>query len=316
MSLAAKQESARIESSSARARFNTFGRLHYKRQLLILLIPYLLGLLVLVVLPALLSIPIAFTEYNALSPAEWIGLQNFQEMFSDDLFWNAVRISAFFIIVAVPLRVMGAVLLASLLYKRSRANSAARSIVYLPTIIPDVAYALLWLYIFNPLYGPLGWVLQIFGIYGGAWLLFPNIAPYALVLMLLWPIGEGFVLMLAALQDIPGELHEAAATDGATGWQRFRLITMPLLAPAILLLFLRDTILSFQTTFVPVLVTFEGGKPYYSTQLLPVYIWQNASEYQRFGYAASMTWVMYGITAVIVLAQFLVFRRWRNALYD
>ena len=291
-------------------------RFTYKRQIWILLLPYLLGLILLVLLPALLSIPFAFTDYNALSPPTWIGFDNFKEMFSDDLFWNGVWVSLFFIGIAVPLRVLGALLLAFLLHKRSRSNSFFRSVVYLPTIVPDVAYALLWFYIFNPLFGPLGWILSLFGIYPGAWLLFPGPAKFGLVLMMLLPIGEGFVLMLAAFQDIPGELHESGAIDGATGAQRFRHITLPLLAPALLLLTLRDTVLSFQTTFVPVMVTFEGGSPYYATQLLPVYIWLNAADYQRYGYAASMTWVMYALTAVIIAAQFLVARRWRNALYD
>lgn len=295
------------------------GWLSYKRQLLLLLVPYLLGLLVLVAIPALLSIPFAFTDYDALSPPQWIGLENFGRMFSDRLFWNGLGVSLFFIALAVPLRVAGALLLAFLLQKSTRANKFFRSIVYLPTVVPDVAYALLWLYIFNPLYGPLNWLLK--ALYGpgpasDGWMLVPDSARLGIVLMLLFPIGEGFVLMLAALQDIPAELQESGAVDGASGWQRFRHITMPLLAPAILLLFFRDTVLSFQITLVPSIITAEIGKPYYATLFLPVYIWQNAADYQEFGYAASLTWIMYIITAAVILLQFLVARRWRNAMYD
>ncbi|MDQ3929905.1 MAG: sugar ABC transporter permease [Chloroflexota bacterium] len=315
MSLATGRRRAGEARASALDRLLLLGRLSYKRQLFILLLPYLLGLFGLVVLPALLSIPFAFTDYDALSPPEWIGLGNFREMSGDWLFWNGLSASLFFIAIAVPLRVLGAVLLAFLLQKSTRVNKFIRGIVYLPTIVPDVAYALLWLYIFNPLYGPLNWVLGALGIFPGAWLLFPLPAKFAIVIMMLFPIGEGFVLMLAAHQDIPGELQEAAAADGATGWQRFWHITMPLLAPAILLLLFRDTVLSFQSNFVPGLITTEGG-PYHATEFLPIYIWTNASEYQRFGYASAMTWVMYAITAIVILLQFLVARRWRNALYE
>ncbi|HYO48671.1 MAG TPA: sugar ABC transporter permease [Chloroflexia bacterium] len=316
MSLATERQQAGEARTSPLDRFSFLGRLNYKRQLSLLLLPYLFGLLLLVVCPALLSIPFAFTDYDALSPPQWIGLDNFQEMFADRLFWNGLGVSVFFIVVAVPLRVLGALFLAFLLHKSTRVNKFFRSLVYLPTIVPDVAYALLWLYIFNPLYGPLNWILPVFGPHTEGWMLVEWPARFGIVLMMLLPIGEGFVLMLAALQDIPSELQESAAVDGASPWQRFWNITMPLLAPAILLLFFRDTVMSFQITFVPSIITAEIGKPYYATLFLPVYIWQTATEYQNFGYAASMTWLMYIITAVVIFLQFVVARRWRNALYD
>jgi multiple sugar transport system permease protein len=317
MSLATKEQATRRDTRSGLARLITSRRIPYNRQLLILLLPYLVGLVVLVLLPALISIPFAFADYDAISPPRWIGLGNFAEMAGDWRFWNGLGVSLFFIALAVPLRVLGALLLAFLLHKRSRANGIARSIVYLPTIIPDVAYALLWLFIFNPLFGPLNWILRIFGVGIGfeGWLLETWPARFALVFMMLWPIGEGFVLMLAALQDIPGELREAATVDGASGWQRFSQITLPLLAPALLLLLFRDTVMSFQSNFVPALIT-TGGGPYYATQVLPLYIYINFSDYQRFGYASSMTWVMYLVTILVIALQFIVARRWRNALYD
>ena len=289
------------------------GGLGYKRQLWLMLLPYLLGVLGLVILPALLSVPFAFTDYDALSAPEWVGLDNFTEMFSDRLFWNGLGVSMFFIVLAVPLRVLGALLLAFLLHHKGSMNRVGRIAAYIPTIVPDVAYALLWLYIFNPLYGPLNWLLQAFGVWPGAWLLWPDQARLAIVLMMLWPIGEGFVLMLAAFQDIPGDLSEAASVDGASGWQRFSRITLPLLAPTLLLLLFRDTVMSFQTTFVPALVTTNAG-PYHATRFLPVYIWETAAEHQRFGYAAAMVWVLYLVTVLVIVLQFVVARRWRTSV--
>lgn len=292
-----------------------FPNISYKRQLRLMLAPYVLGLLGLVLLPALLSIPFAFTDYNALRAPDWIGLGNFSEMLGDWLFWNGLGASLFYIALAVPLRVLGAVFLAFLLHKPTFSNKINRVIAYLPTLIPDVAYALLWLYIFNPIYGPLNWILRLLGAEPESWLLEPWPAKFAIVIMMLWPIGEGFVLMLAAFQQIPHELSESAQVDGASGKQRFLHITLPLLAPAILLLLFRDTVFSFQANFVPGLIT-TGGGPYHATRFLPIYIWENAAEYQRFGYAAAMTWVMYGITAIIVALQFVVARRWRSLFYD
>jgi multiple sugar transport system permease protein len=289
------------------------GGLGYKRQLWLMLLPYLLGVLGLVILPALLSVPFAFTDYDALTPPTFIGLENFAEMFADRHFWNGLSVSLFFIVLAVPLRVLGALLLAFLLHQKGSMNRVGRIAAYLPTVVPDVAFALLWLFIFNPLYGPLNWLLQVFGIWPGAWLLWPDQARLAIVIMMLWPIGEGFVLMLAAFQDIPGELNESAAVDGASGWQRFARISLPLLAPTLLLLLFRDTVMSFQTTFVPAIVT-TGTGPYYATRFLPVYIWQTAAENQRFGYAASMVWVLYLVTILVIILQFLVARRWRSAV--
>jgi multiple sugar transport system permease protein len=302
--LAERQARETDKSGSMLARL---PRISYKRQLSLMLAPYVLGLVGLVLLPALLSVPFAFTNYNALRAPEWIGLDNFREMFGDWLFWNGLGASLFYIVLAVPLRVLGALFLAFLLHKPTVTNKINRVIAYLPTLIPDVAYALLWLYIFNPIYGPLNWILRLLGAEPESWLLEPWPAKFAIVIMMLWPIGEGFVLMLAAFNQIPHELGEAAQVDGASGKQRFLHITLPLLA--------RDTVLSFQTNFVPGLIT-TGGGPYHATRFLPIYIWENASEYQRFGYAAAMTWVMYAVTLVIVALQFIVVRRWRNLLSD
>ncbi|MEA2575649.1 MAG: multiple sugar transport system permease protein [Chloroflexia bacterium] len=304
-----------VQRSKAGSPAGRLPQVSYKRQLGLMLAPYVLGLLGLVLLPALLSIPFAFTDYNALRAPNWIGFDNFREMFGDWLFWNGLGASLFYIVLAVPLRVLGAVFLAFLLHKPTVSNKINRVIAYLPTLIPDVAYALLWLYIFNPLYGPLNWILRLLGARTESWLLEPWPAKFAIVIMMLWPIGEGFVLMLAAFHQIPQELSEAGQVDGASGRQRFLHITLPLLAPAILLLVFRDTVFSFQANFVPGLIT-TGGGPYHATRFLPIYVWQNAAEYQRFGYAAAMTWVMYGITVVIVTLQFVVARRWRNLLSD
>ena len=287
-----------------------------------MLAPYVLGLGVLIGLPIALAGAVAFADYDALRPPRWIGLDNFRAMLDDAEFWNGVRSSLVLVGIAVPLRVLGALLAALLLYRPGRGVGLARAAVYLPSVVPDVAYVLLWLYIFNPLFGPLNFMLGLFT-YGATgrerfeptgWLIHPMAAQIAVALMLVWVIGEGFVLLMAALQEIPRELHEAAAIDGASAADRLFQITLPLLAPFLLLLAFRDTVWSFQASFVAAVLMTKGG-PYYATSYLPYWIYLNAADFQRFGYAAAMTLVMFLITGLVILLQFAVVRRWRSAYY-
>ena len=171
----------------------------YQRQLWLMLAPMLVGLVLLIVVPALLTLPVAFTNFDAISAPEWRGLGNFSEMLRDERFWGGMRASMLFVILSVPLRLLGALLLGLLLYRGGRGTPTFRAAVYLPTVVPDVAWALLWLYIFNPLFGPLNWLLRAFGVFGSGgdqpagWLLDPTSAQLAIVVMLFWTLGEGFV---------------------------------------------------------------------------------------------------------------------------
>jgi multiple sugar transport system permease protein len=187
---------------------------------------------------------------------------------------------------AAPLRRGLALLLAS-----RRAVGTFRAVVYLPTIIPDVAYALIWLWLFNPLYGPLNQVLALVGIARVDWLLYPDSARAAIVIMSLFQVGEGFVVLLAALQGVPRDYYDAAAVDGAGGLQAFRMITLPLIAPWLLLLTVRDVILSTQSTFTPAFIMTRGD-PYYATLFLPLLIYEEAFGNFRFGEGAAMLLMM------------------------
>jgi multiple sugar transport system permease protein len=218
-----------------------------------------------------------------------------------------------FIAAAVPLRLLGALLLALLLHPRIRGVSAYRTAAYLPTVVPDVAFALLMLWIFNPLYGPLNITLDAVGAPTPQWLTDPHDARWAVVLMSLFQIGEGFIVALAVRQSLPGDLYELAEIEGARPWYVFARVTLPLMAPALLLLLFRDTIFSFQANFVPALLIFDGGPPPYATTYLPLFVYTNAFEYLRYGYAAAAALVMFGITAAIVFAQWRILRRWRLA---
>lgn len=275
----------------------------------VLLAPFLGGTVLLIAVPALMTFGLAFFEYDALSPPVWSGLGNFSDMFGDPVFYFAARNSFVFVAAAVPLRMLGALVLALLLERRRRGVGAYRAVVFLPTIVPDVAYALIWLWIFNPLYGPLNLVLASFGIKGAAWLVNPDTALGAIVFMSLFQIGEGFVLMLAALRQIPHEYYEAARIDGASPSGCFWHITLPLIAPWLLLLFARDVVITLQSSFTAAYLM-TGGGPYYATFLMPIMIYEEAFDRFRFGLASAMMLTVFVTIALILFMVQRVMRKW------
>ena len=274
----------------------------------LLLLPYLLGTLVLVALPALMSAGLAFTSYDALSPPAYVGLQNFRTLAADPLTSAALGNSLFFILLAVPLRVLGALGLALLLSRPRRGGGVYRAGVYVPTVIPDIAYALIWLWIFNPVFGPVNAALDALGLPMPGWLADAETAKYPFVVMSLFQIGEGFVVLLAALRGIPREYFDAGAVDGAGRWASFRYLTLPLLLPWLVLLTFRDVILAFQYTFTPSLVM-TGGDPYYSTLFLPLLIYEEAFDRFRFGPGSALMLVMFGVSVVIIAGVYVLFRK-------
>ena len=283
------------------------------RGLVLMLLPYLFGISVLVALPAIVTFALALYEYDLIRSPRFVGLVNFDELVDDEVFRISVRNSLMFILFAVPLRLAGAVALALLLHRRFRGVGAYRTAGVLPTVVPDVAYALLWLWIFNPLYGPLNLALEALGGPTPRWLTDPRAAQWAVIVMSLFTIGEGFLVALATRQSLPHELYELADLEAAKPWYVFGRVTLPLMAPTLLLLLFRDTIFSFQANFVPALIVTEGGPPPYATTYLPLFVYQNAFEYLRYGYAAAATVSMFLITAAIVYIQYRIVRRWRHA---
>jgi multiple sugar transport system permease protein len=282
-----------------------------RRGLVLMLAPYLFGLVLLVFAPAAVTFGLALFRYDLITSPEWAGLANFRELWHDDLFRRSIRNSLMFVVAAVPLRLLGALLLALLLHRQFRGASTYRASSYLPTVIPDVAFALLMLWIFNPIYGPLNLALDAAGFTPPQWLTDPSDARWAVVWMSLFQIGEGFVIALAVRQSLPDDLYELAEIEGAPSWYVFARVTFPLMAPALLLLLFRDTIYSFQANFVPALLIFDGGPPPFATTYLPLFVYTNAFEYLRYGYAAAASLVMFAITALIVFAQWRILRRWR-----
>lgn len=272
--------------------------------------PYLAGLALLVGVPALLALAIALTEFSAVEPPRFVGLDNFARMLRAQLFWTSLGNSAVYVAVSVPLRLSAALACALLLAHRARSSSVLRPLVYLPTVIPEPALALLWLWVLNPLYGPLAGAFGALGLGTPAALTDPWGARIALAVVAAFQLGEGFVVALAVRRLIPASLYEAAAVDGAGPVRVLRRVTLPLMAPALFLLAGRDVVLGFQTSFVPALLVTEGG-PRYATTYLPVYAYRQAFSYFRLGYGAALSVATFLLSAAAVFVLYRIGRRWR-----
>ncbi|MCA9924618.1 MAG: sugar ABC transporter permease [Anaerolineales bacterium] len=293
----------------------SFPKLSHETRWRLLLVPYALGILLLVVLPALMAFGLAFFRYDALSPPVWVGWLNFVLAYTDELFVLSVQNSLALILVPVFLRVFGAFFLARLYQRNGRFLGWFRAAVYLPSVVPMAATALAWLWIFNPLYGPLNLLLQAIGIVPPNWLIDPLWAKPALIIMGLWQIGEGFIVSLAALHDIPVELEDAAYIDGAGRWATMRHIILPLVAPILILLSFRDAIFTLQESFTTIYLTTQGG-PYYATYTLPLFIYEQGFDLGSFGTAGAALWIMYAITGLIVVALYIIAKQWNIGTTD
>ena len=274
---------------------------NYQRQLRFMLRPYLWGTILLIVIPALATAVIAFTHYTTLTPPTWVGLHNFRDLFTNRYALYSLFNSLFFVAFAVPLRILSAFFFALLLQHKERFFGLYRAAVYLPTIIPEAAYALIWLWIFNPVYGPLNLVLGALGLPTPAWLADPIMARFAIVILSVFQMGEGFVVLLVGLQSIPHAFYEAAAIDGATRAQRFWRITLPLITPWLLILLFRDLLVSLQNTFTSSYILTYGG-PYYATTFMPLVVYELAFDYFEFGMAAALLLLVYVVTGILILA--------------
>lgn len=272
-----------------------------------MLAPYLLGTLLLVGVPALMSAGLAFTTYDALTPPQFVGFANFRLLAADPRVGIAIGNSLVFIALAVPLRILGALALALLLQRPRRGIDGYRAAVYLPTIIPDVAYALIWVWIFNPLFGPVNVLLGALGLPTPGWLADAGTAKVPFIVMSLFQIGEGFVVLLAAMRGVPREYYDAGAVDGAGGWRAFRYLTLPLIMPWLVLLTFRDVALSLQYTFTPSLVM-TGGDPFYSTLFLPLLIFDEAFDQFLFGAGSALMLLTFLLSAAIIVGVYAFFR--------
>jgi multiple sugar transport system permease protein len=256
------------------------------------------GSALLVLAPLVLAAALAFTDYFGFRAPEFTGTGNVARLAADRGFWDAVGISALVAAVVVPLRLFLAVGAALLLARRRGARSAVgRAAAYLPSVIPDAAWALLWLWILNPLYGPLPALLGALGVPDPGFLTTTWGARLGLVLVMAFQVGEAFVVALAARLAIPARLHEAIEVEGGTPWFAMTRVTLPLMAPVVLVLAVRDVVVVVQNAFVPALLV-TGGGPANATLTAPLLIYRRAFEYGELGYASTLSMTLLVLTCV------------------
>ncbi len=290
----------------------TGGRSQARLAAWILLAPFLLGVAVLLVIPAVATLAYAFTDHIGFGTPGFNGLDNFRAAVRDPLFLASLRASLLFALMAVPLRLLVAVTFGIALARPTPAARWQRVLVYLPSVLPEITLSLVFLWLFNPLYGPINGVLGAVGLPEPVWLATPWGARWAIVIMMLFPMGEAFLVVLAARREMPAHLYDAASVDGASPWQTLRHITLPSMAPLLVLLAVRDTILSLQVNFVPTYLLTDGA-PDNATLFLPVYVFDQAFEFLGFGYGAAITLVMLLITTGLVLVLLRLSRPWLRA---
>jgi multiple sugar transport system permease protein len=277
--------------------------------------PWLVGFILFTAGPVMASFVLSFFRWSLIRPPRFVGLQNYTTMFTQDpLFWQSLKVTVTYLITAVPLQMVFALLLAILLNQKVRMLPLFRTIFYLPSVVSGVAISVLWLWLYHPELGLINELLQYVGIQGPAWLISVRWALAAIIAMSLWTVGGTMIIFLAGLQDIPQELYEAAQLDGAGEVANFRHVTLPMLSPVIFFNLILGMIASFQT-FTQAYVMTNGG-PVNATMFYALYLYLNAFNFLKMGYAAGLAWVMAAIIMALTLVQLKLARHWVYYEYE
>jgi multiple sugar transport system permease protein len=270
--------------------------------------PAVIGILLFTLFPMLASLGLSFTEYDLLAAPRWVGLANYFEMARDPFFWQSLRVTVTYAVVALPLGLALGLAVAMLLNSRVPGLAYWRTLYVLPSVISGVAVAVLWRWLFNPEFGLVNQLLGYAGIQGPNWLGSTTWALPSLMLMSLWGIGGGMLVYLAGLQGIPSDLYEAVEIDGGNAWTKFRVITLPMLSPVILFNLIVGLIGTFQY-FTEAYVLTNGG-PENATLFYMLYLYRNAFDYLRMGYASALAWALFMLVLLLTVAVFRTTPMW------
>jgi multiple sugar transport system permease protein len=277
------------------------------------LLPWFVGMLF-TIIPFFASLYLAFTDYNLLTTPEWVGLQNFAEMFSDERLHKSLQVTFVYTFVSVPISLAVALAVAMLLNKGIRGLPFYRSVYYLPSLLgSSVAVVMLWRYVFG-FDGIVNRFLGFFGITGPSWVADPSYALSTLITLNVWTFGSAMVIFLAALRQIPQMYYEAAAVDGAGQLRQFWSVTLPLLSPIVFFNLVLGLINSFQTFTQGYVMSNGSGGPADSTLFYNLYLYQKGFTDFEMGYASAMAWVLLLIIAGFTTVNFIASRYW--VFYD
>ncbi|HUV05897.1 MAG TPA: sugar ABC transporter permease [Armatimonadota bacterium] len=289
---------------------------------LLFVMPALIGMAAFTAYPVASLVYYSLCRYTGLKPPSWVGLANYQMLLHDKLFLESLYNTAYYTVFAVPLGIIVAFSLAVLLNAKVKGLAVFRTVFYIPSIVPVVASSVLWLWILNANYGLLNLMIDSFGgllqniglpgVSGPGWLASPTWSKPALILMSTWAVGGSVVIYLAGLQDVPQELYEAASIDGASGWHKTRHITIPFMSPYIFFTAVMGIIGSVQYFTQVWVMTGGTGGPANSTMFFAMYLFQNAFQLFKMGYACAMAWLLF---IVILGATLLIFKSSARHIY-
>ena len=270
---------------------------------MLFLLPWTIGFLAFTLYPMIASLVYSFSIYHSKAPLEWVGLQNYATLLTDDLFWKSLANTLYMVAIGVPVTLLASFFCAVLLNLKVRGQSFYRVLYFLPSIVPTVASTILWLWILNPNTGILNTLLAHLGISGPTWMTNPDWSKPGLILLGMWGMGGTIVIYLSGLQDVPISLLEAAELDGASWWQRLWNITIPMVSPITLFNLITGVIGEFQ--YFAQAYVFRGshglGYPLNSTLFYSVYLYQNGFLWLKMGYASAMAWILFIIILICTI---------------
>ncbi len=266
--------------------------------------PWIIGFVMFTLGAMLTSAWMSLHRWNLLTAPDWVGPANYRKaLMHDPLFWKSLSNTAYYAFLSVPLRMALSLFFAVLLNQKVRGLAVFRTIFYLPSVVTGVATSMLWIMLLNPDVGGINFVLRTLGVaHPPGWLTSEQWAMPGLILMSLWAVGSMMLIFLAGLQSVPNELLDAARVDGAGGWMHFRHVTLPLLTPSILFNLVVSVIGAFQVFTQSFIMT--GGGPANATLTYVLYLYRNAFEFFKMGYASALAWILFfltlGMTALIL----------------
>ena len=275
--------------------------------------PWIIGFLIFQLYPIIASFYYSMTNYNLFKAPVWVGFENYKDLFNDSKFYLSLYNTLYITIAGVVPHLAFALMMALLLNKKVKGQSLYRTIYFLPTLVPAVAGSLLWMWLLNSQYGLINMLLEYIGIVGPNWLVNPDWTKPSLVLMGFWGTGTITVMYLAAMQDVPKMLYEAADIDGASTWRKFWSITLPAISPMTLFQLIMLLIASFQY-FTEGMVFAEAtqstGGPENSLLFYSIYLYQQAFTFLNMGYASAMAWILFVIVMTFALVLFKTSAKW------
>ncbi|MET9020622.1 sugar ABC transporter permease [Actinopolymorpha sp. NPDC004070] len=289
------------------ARLSGQGRLE-RRWGVLMALPAILGFVIFTIGPMIASFVFSLTDWTIGGSPSFVGLGNYRTLGGDELFWKSLSVTTYYTLGTVPLVLVIGFVVALLLNQKVRGLALWRTIYYLPTLVPAVASAVLWIWIFNPDFGLLNSLLREGGLPTSQWIYSERGAVPSLVIMSTWGFGNAMVIFLAGLQGVPRHLYEAVSIDGGGVWQRFRHVTLPMMTPTIFYNLVTGVIGTFQV-FNQAYVMTQGG-PNNATLFYIYYLWRTAFTESEMGYASALAWILFMVIMVITFFLFRNARRW------